>query len=99
MTKLFRETGTNLLQFSLSGSSGYLIPTNPGIRYPHKPLRRNFSWLVPDSRNNFVTIYIYIYLVTNNFCLSRLQFMHKKFYNGLNSINSVFTMILIPSCH
>ena len=54
MTKLFRESGTNLTQFRLSGSPGYLV----GIRYPDEPLRRNCSRLVPDSRNNFVTIYI-----------------------------------------
>ena len=56
VTKLFRESGTNLLQFRLSDSSGYLIPD--------EPLRRNCSRLVPDSWNNFVTILLYLVLST-----------------------------------
>ena len=34
VTKLFRESETNLLQFRLSGSSGYLIPISRLIRVP-----------------------------------------------------------------
>ena len=48
--KNYFVSGTNLLQFRQSSSSGYL--------------RRKSSRLVPDSRNIFVTILLYLVLST-----------------------------------